>query len=1213
MDAGNALTARVELPTGSWVVVKAYDANNNESDPSNEIGPVNLAPRVGCLTNQTICAGQPFLFSLDVTNAEAVTYQWQLNGTNIAGATNACYTVASATVANAGAYTVTLTGANGAASRTASLMVDKAPVTVTFSNLVQTYDGMGKSVRIVTSVNNLAVSCTYKDSADAPTNAGSYMVIGTVNDANYVGRATNTLVIVPASQTIAFASIADQARTNTVNLSATASSGLPVEFAVLSGPAQMAGSQLVFTAAGSVSIAAAQAGDFNYLAAVSVTNTFTVTNIGSAVLALGNNEVNYAWIWNSTNLPPAQTLTVSNAGELALTFTNIVTYSAGASNWLAVAPDNGALPAGSSLVLTGAVTVTNLIPGTYYATNALLSLEATNSPQVWVTQLIVSKASQTITFPVIAAQVVTNVVTLNASASSELPVNYEIVSGLAQLSGSQLTFTGQGSVRVVVSQEGNAWYEAVESVTNTFNVVAAVQASLVFLPVTPQAFNTTNGLSVTGGTGTGAVSYAVLSGPGVIVEENKLWVTNGTGTVELVATKAADALYSSLSITTSVVAAKAEQNITFPPLADQARTNTVNLSATASSGLPVEFAVLSGPAQMAGSQLTFTAADNVSVVATQVGDSNYLTAVSVTNTFTVTNIGSAVLALGNNEVNYAWIWNSTNLPPAQTLTVSNAGELALTFSNIVTYSAGASNWLAVAPDNGALPAGSSLVLTGAVTVTNLVPGTYYATNVLVSPEATNSPQVWVAQMTVNKAAQTITFPPIAAQVTTNTLTLAATIDSSLPVTFSVVRGLASLSGSTNLTLTGVGVVSIVCSQAGDGNYLAADSVTNTFNVVAAEQAPLVFVPASLQNFNATNLLSATGGSGTGAVSYAVLSGPGLLLEAGKLWVTNGTGMVELVATKAADALYNALSVTSTVVAAKAQQTITFPPLVGQARTNTITLGATATSELTVVYDLLSGPAQLVGSQLTFTEAGTVNLAARQAGDSNYLAATSVTNTFAVTNTGSAVLVLDTNAMTYAYTWNSTNLPPAQTLTVSNAGELALTFTNIVTYSAGASNWLAITLDNGALSSGSSLVLTGAVTVTNLIPGTYYATNALVSPEATNSPQVWVAQLTVNKAPHTITIVPLTVNVPSNGVPVLKILQGEPVRGTNYEVTGHIWHWQGTPGRRYDIEAITQLNGGQWTGVRGGTNLPGAETMTWTNYFYERTNQYEFFRIRARVE
>jgi fibronectin type 3 domain-containing protein len=67
--------------------------------------------------------------------------------------------------------------------------------TVTLSNLVQNYDGTAKSASAATTPSGLTVNITYNGSVNAPTNAGSYTVIGTINDANYQGSATNTLVI----------------------------------------------------------------------------------------------------------------------------------------------------------------------------------------------------------------------------------------------------------------------------------------------------------------------------------------------------------------------------------------------------------------------------------------------------------------------------------------------------------------------------------------------------------------------------------------------------------------------------------------------------------------------------------------------------------------------------------------------------------------------------------------------------------------------------------------------------------------------------------------------------------------------------------------------------------------------------------------------------------------------------------------------------------
>jgi hypothetical protein len=78
------------------------------------------------------------------------------------------------------------------------------------------------------------------------------------------------------------------------------------------------------------------------------------------------------------------------------------------------------------------------------------------------------------------------------------------------------------------------------------------------------------------------------------------------------------------------------QVITFPPIGDQLITNTIGLSATASSGLPVVFAVGSGPASISnGTDLSFSGTGTVSIVASQGGDTNWNAAPNVTNTFTV--------------------------------------------------------------------------------------------------------------------------------------------------------------------------------------------------------------------------------------------------------------------------------------------------------------------------------------------------------------------------------------------------------------------------------------------------------------------------------------------------------------------------------------------------------------------------------------------------
>ena len=91
-----------------------------------------------------------------------------------------------------------------------SLAVAAMPIslaTVTLTKLAQTYDGTAKPVTVVTSPANLAVSVTYNGSANAPTNAGNYTVVGTVTDLNYYGGATNTLVIAAAAATVTLSNL----------------------------------------------------------------------------------------------------------------------------------------------------------------------------------------------------------------------------------------------------------------------------------------------------------------------------------------------------------------------------------------------------------------------------------------------------------------------------------------------------------------------------------------------------------------------------------------------------------------------------------------------------------------------------------------------------------------------------------------------------------------------------------------------------------------------------------------------------------------------------------------------------------------------------------------------------------------------------------------------------------------------------------------------
>jgi len=150
--------------------------------------------------------------------------------------------------------------------------------------LSQTYDGFAKAVTATTTPAGLGYSVSYNGGATAPSAPGSYLVTATVTDANYAGSVGGTLVIAASGQTITFtppasAGYGDQP----LALSAASTSGLPVTFALVSGPAALVDNLLTITGAGSIVVQASQAGNQDFSAAAQVQKTIVV---GKATLTV---------------------------------------------------------------------------------------------------------------------------------------------------------------------------------------------------------------------------------------------------------------------------------------------------------------------------------------------------------------------------------------------------------------------------------------------------------------------------------------------------------------------------------------------------------------------------------------------------------------------------------------------------------------------------------------------------------------------------------------------------------------------------------------------------------------------------------------------------------------------------------------------------------------------------------------------------------------
>ena len=237
------------------------------------------------------------------------------------------------------------------------------------------------------------------------------------------------------------------------------------------------------------------------------------------------------------------------------------------------------------------------------------------------------------------------------------------------------------------------------------------------------------------------------------------------------------------------------------------------------------------------------------------------------------------------------------------MVLSNPGSGVDTFSETITYGAGATGWLTVTPASGLVAAIGSVTLTNTVNIAGLSAGTYYATNQVAASDATNSPQSYVIILSVNKADQTgLAFTPATPQIYNTTAGLAASGgQSSGGWTYTVQSGPGSITG-TNLTLTsGTGTVIVRATKAGDANYNSAYVQTNV-DAQKADQT-ISFTSIAQQVVTNTLVLAATATS-AGVVSFSVAAGPASI-SGGTSLSFSSAGHVQVRATQSGDSNWNA--------------------------------------------------------------------------------------------------------------------------------------------------------------------------------------------------------------------------------------------------------------------------------------------------------------------
>src|SRR3569623_1802084 len=249
-----------------------------------------------------------------------------------------------------------------------------------------------------------------------------------------------------------------------------------------------------------------------------------------------------------------------------------------------------------------------------------------------------------------------------------------------------------------------------------------------------------------------------------------------------------------------------------------------------------------------------------------------------------------------------------------------------------------------------------------------------------------------ASFTTSKCAQTITFNNPGAQNFGTTPTLTATSTSGLTVSFSSsTTGVCTITSGGALTFVTAGTCTINADQAGDSTYLTASTVSRSFSVNAVVAGAPTIGTATAGDTQASISFSAPASNGGASITgYTVTSSPGGLTGTGTsspitvTGLTNGTAYTFTV-TATNSAGTGSASSASNSVTPKGSQTITFSNPGAQ------NFGTTPpfTSSTTGVCTVTSGGA------LTFVTTVTCTIDADQAGNSSYLAASTVSRSFSV--------------------------------------------------------------------------------------------------------------------------------------------------------------------------------------------------------------------------
>ncbi len=467
--------------------------------------------------------------------------------------------------------------------------------------------------------------------------AGSCTITATqAGDDDYTAAppVTRTFDVGRGTQSVTFTSTppASPAFGDTYDVTATGGdSGNPVTFSVDPATTHNActldGATVTVHHAGTCVIAADQAGNDDYTAATTLTQSFDVARATQTV--------------TFTSTPPASP---------AFGDTYDVTATGGDSgNPVTFSVDPATTH--NACTLDGATVTVH-----HAGTCVIAADQAGNDDYTAATTLTqsfdVARATQTVTFtstpPASPAFGDTYDVTATGGDSGN-PVTFSVdpatTHNACTLDGATVTVHHAGTCVIAADQAGNDDYTAATTHTQSFDVARATQTvTFTSTPPASPAFGDTYDVTATGGDSGNPVTFSVdpATTHNACTLDGSTVTVHHAGTCVIAADQAGNDDYRDAPTQTqSVAVPRAGQSVTFTskPPTSPAFGDTYTVAATSTSGLPVTFSVAPATTHNAcsvtGSTVTFLHAGTCVIAADQAGNDDYTAAPRVTQSVTV--------------------------------------------------------------------------------------------------------------------------------------------------------------------------------------------------------------------------------------------------------------------------------------------------------------------------------------------------------------------------------------------------------------------------------------------------------------------------------------------------------------------------------------------------------------------------------------------------